>query len=410
MTRVALAPVAPMGPGMGGPGWRCWRLAQALSRDHQVTLLAPPDSQPPEPGGPEVVPLTPPQRAEALADFDVLVTQGVGLSPWRDGRALEQVRLLLDLYDPLPLELPHHYAASQHPRAEGRYADHLRLLRFLLPRAEAVVVANQRQRDLFLGMLVATGALGAREQVEDPWLDQRLLLVPSGVDEVPSAPPAPGDEALRIAWGGGTWGWFDLDTALLAAFELHREDPRYRLLLPGGVPEGVSRGLADHRAWQGRARRAKLFGAALELHPGWRPRAAFLDQLRGCRVGLCLAPAGLESRFSHRTRILDYLAAGLPCVVSGEDPLGDEGAQEGWAVKVPPGDVDAILAAVTELAQDGPARSAALEAVARAAAARSWEAAAEPLRRHLARPRPAARAGGWAWGAVAHQLRRLPGL
>ena len=64
----------------------------------------------------------------------------------------------------------------------------------------------------------------------------------------------------------------------------------------------------------------------------------------------------LETRFSFRTRVLDYLWARRPMILTGGDALGELVAARGLGITVAPGDVDAIAAALVQLLSDGPAR------------------------------------------------------
>ena len=75
-------------------------------------------------------------------------------------------------------------------------------------------------------------------------------------------------------------------------------------------------------------------------------------------LGVSAHPAHLETRFAYRTRIADYLWAGLPVVTSAGDVLGDLVAPRGLGRAVPPGDDAAFAAACAELLADrGPARA-----------------------------------------------------
>jgi hypothetical protein len=401
--RVAVLTLAELGARMTGPGWRAWGLASTLSRAGvPAEVVAPPGSAAPEPGGPPVVPLPAAAAARWAARADVVITQGAWLSPLRDGGALARPRLVLDLYDPLPLELPAHYAGRATRRPEARYQLALRRLRYWLGTADAALVAEDRQADLALGMVLAGGGGRMADAAGEACWERRLLRVPCGV---PPAPPLPEPELpadiLGLAWAGGLWGWFDLEAAEELARSLHGEDPRYRLVVVGAQPPGKD----------GELTRPAPSGPSVHVLPGWRSRAAYLAVLDRCRVGLCLAPPGLESRFAHRTRVLDHLAAGLPTVFTGGDPLGERAAREGWGRVVPHGDAAALLAATRELAEDGPVRSAACVAAAEAAGALAWDRVVEPLLAYLDDPPPRRRARlGWPWSALAHQLWRIPGV
>ena len=97
-------------------------------------------------------------------------------------------------------------------------------------------------------------------------------------------------------------------------------------------------------------------------------------------LGVSAHPAHLETRFAYRTRIADYLWAGLPVVTSAGDVLGDHVATRGLGRAVPPGDDLAFAHACTELLADpGPARVA----VAAAADELRWDRVVQPLLRLL---------------------------
>lgn len=401
--RVAVLTLAELGLHMAGPGWRAWGLARALARAGVATeVVAPPGSAAPEAGGPPVVPLPHAAGARWAARAEVVVTQAAWLSPLRDGGALARPRLVVDLYDPLPLELPAHYRDRPPPRPDARYQLALRRLRYWLGVADAALVADPRQADLALGMVLAGGGGRLADAGDEAGWGRRLLEVPCGVEPAPPLPePELPPDILGLAWAGGLWGWFDLEAAEALAATLHDEDPRFRLVVVGSRPPGHDGGLA----------RPPPTGPAVLALPGWRSRAAYLAVLERCRVGLCLAPPGLESRFAHRTRVLDHLAAGLPTVFTGGDPLGARAAREGWGREVPHGDAAALAAAVRELSEDGPARSKARVAAAEAAEALAWDRVIEPLLTYLDDPPPRRRGRlGWPWDALAHQLWRIPGI
>ena len=101
-----------------------------------------------------------------------------------------------------------------------------------------------------------------------------------------------------------------------------------------------------------------------------------------------------ETRLAFRSRILDYLWAGLPVVTTSGDVLSDLVHEKELGIVVPPGDVGQLAHALVQLLSD-PARRA--ECAARAthvAEEMSWDRCVEPLRRVALEP--------WRWrsGAI----------
>ncbi len=157
------------------------------------------------------------------------------------------------------------------------------------------------------------------------------------------------------------YNWFD-PLSLLRAVDALRRDrhPTVRLVFLGmrnpnpGIPEmrmaTETRDLADALG---------LTGEHVFFNEGWVPyedRAGLSG--RGGRPAVGTHLAHIETHFSFRTRVLDYLWAGLPMVLTGGDTLADQIAAAGLGVAVPAGDPAAIAAAIDGLLERPPRREA----------------------------------------------------
>src|SRR6266536_2049143 len=111
--------------------------------------------------------------------------------------------------------------------------------------------------------------------------------------------------------------------------------------------------------------------------------------LAAAEIGVTTHLAHVETEFSFRTRVLDYLWAGLPVVSTAGDALADLVAARGLGAVVPPGDVDALTAALDGLLADPARRAAAAAASARAADAYRWPIVVRPLLDFCRAPRRA---------------------
>ncbi len=100
--------------------------------------------------------------------------------------------------------------------------------------------------------------------------------------------------------------------------------------------------------------------------------------------------AHIETTFSFRTRILDYMWANLPIVTTDGDSFGDLVAAEGMGVAVQERDVDALAAALESMLYDPEAAQAARDAVRRVRDDFTWERALAPLVEFCKDPQPAA--------------------
>jgi glycosyltransferase involved in cell wall biosynthesis len=112
---------------------------------------------------------------------------------------------------------------------------------------------------------------------------------------------------------------------------------------------------------------------------GWVPYDDRVDYLMSADLGISLHFDHVETRFSYRTRLLDYLWAGLPVVATAGDVLSNELAAAGAGVAVPEADVEGVAEALRRLARDPAARSSMRERARRLAAEHTWERAAAAL-------------------------------
>jgi hypothetical protein len=149
---------------------------------------------------------------------------------------------------------------------------------------------------------------------------------------------------------------------------------------------------ADHmRVAQMAVRRAEELGltGTSVFFGDWVPYELRESYLLEADLGVTVARDLAETRLSFRTRVLDYLWAGLPVVTTEGDVLSDLVRNEDLGRVVPPGDPVALADAVVDLLRSPVARTA-MSHRARGVAARfRWSRAVGPLRRVIAEP--------WRW-------------
>jgi glycosyltransferase involved in cell wall biosynthesis len=367
----------PVGARMAGPAIRAYELARALAASCEVTLAAPAPSELPDA---DVALLE-----AGLADYDALigalrahdVVVAQLLPPRLLGRVWrEPTRLVIDLYNPTVVE------AIEATRGKPA-ASRARLTRIVaraaaahLAAADLVLCASERQRDLWLGVLAGREAL-------EPDALERLAVVPFGVRAEPprraATPvlrgPIVPESARVLLWGGGIWDWLDAPTAIRAVARL----PEEVHLVFQGIRRPALLARDEHAAGAaalGVARSLGLEGSRVHFNDAWVPYEERGGWLLEADLGVSAHPAHLETRFAYRTRIADYLWAGLPVVTSEGDVLGDHVAAAGLGRAVAPGDDEAFAAACAELLADPePARAN----VRRAAEALRWDRVVGPL-------------------------------
>lgn len=376
----------PLTEQMTGPTIRNWELAHALAQHTNVTLAVP--------GRPEV----------EASDFEVVgweigsldglvlthdIVQASGYLLDIHPRLAAARFLVIDLYDPFPLENLHmHVGATLEQRYRIAAQDRAVQMRSLRA-GDVFLCASERQRDFWMGWLTAAGRVNPYLHSVDPGLERFLMVVPFGVPEVPPVLRQPrfrgevsgiSKEDFLVIWGGGIWNWFDPLTLIRAA-DLTRDSlPHLRVLFPAPTspsPEVLpmqmsyeARRLSDE---------AGLTGSRVFFGSSWIPYREHGSVLLESDVGISLHQNSVETRMSFRTRILDYLWAGLPIIATEGDSMADLVRADDLGAVVPAGSVEAVVAALVELGTDSRRRSTCAKRSAAAASRFRWSVAARPL-------------------------------
>jgi glycosyltransferase involved in cell wall biosynthesis len=393
-----------------GPAHRTLRLAEAVARHCRVTVAAPRGSVFPE--GPfetiETGPRGDTDLPAALAGHDVAVVQNLP-SP----RQLLAVRrhvphLVVDMIAPLAFEAAEIASNDAARRAVTRWRMNEQVAHLML--ADLVLCTNERQRDLALGAGLTAAALRRGRGLHA--LAERIAVVPHGVDpEGPRSGRSPLRESGAIGerdrvaiWAGGMWSWLDPLTAVKAVERLRPNRPDLRLALVGyehpdpghrAAHEPVTAEALDY------VRERGLDGVVV-LTPGWLTREEYFDHLHDADVGLSLHRPTLEGRFAARTRVLDYLSAGLPVVCTAGDTMSDLVAKHGLGSAVDAFDVAGCAEAIDRLTAGERGRIAAGDVLEQFL----WPNVSRPLVEFCVDP--GAPRGLSAWRAAAITARQYP--
>ncbi|HEV7467751.1 MAG TPA: glycosyltransferase [Candidatus Dormibacteraeota bacterium] len=394
MSRVLVVSNDLVQPRMAGPGIRNLELARQLAAaGHEVTLSAP--------GVPVVE-----DRAFAVtghdeaglrrlaAGHDVILSQGWVLHTFpflRGGRAA----LVVDLYDPFPLET---LVAMGHAPLAERTAlqDHqVEVLVEQIRDGDLFLCASERQRDYWLGALTALGRINPRTYDADPTLRRLLDVVPFGIPEEPPQHRAPamrgvipgiGAGDYVVLWGGGLYNWFDPLTLLRGVALAAEQAPTLRLVLHAArhpnPSVGAMRVVEETRQLSDEL---GLTGRHVFFNEAWVPYEQRADWLLEADVGVTTHRLHVESRLAFRTRVLDYLWAGLPILCTAGDALADTVESAGLGITVAPGDPGEVAAALRTLADPG-RRAEISQRVAVHAGSLTWSRTAAPLLAFCAAP------------------------
>jgi glycosyltransferase involved in cell wall biosynthesis len=378
MPRILVVSSEPIRPRMAGIGVRYVEFARRLAEAGLgVRLVSPASATLMDavafPAGVERRTYESGALGDLAAGCDAVIAQGQLANDVVLG--LGQLPIAIDLYDPWLIE-NFHYAATL--GLDPYRNDHASWV-LQMSRGDFFLCSSEDQRLYYLGLLTALGRVHPRRVPEDAELKRLIAVVPFGVPDVlpahqPVLPIRTRDEE-RILFGG-LYDWYD-PWPLLEAVERKRERNRRLILVRNPNAESTPQGLfAAVESW---CRARGLWGEKV-VALDWVEADRRFDLLRDVDVLAAPHRPSLETTLSLRTRFLEALAVGCPCLSFGGGALSRLLANRdaGWVVAA--GDPAALETALDEtLDLDGATRARRVAAGRELAREFLWDRALEPL-------------------------------
>ena len=386
-TRVLVVTPDVLGEKMAGPAIRALEIAKALSGTTDVFLASTVGSTLEGYGFP--VEFADEERLKALvATHDVLVFQGHVLSsfPWI---VESDIIIVADIYDPMQLEI---LEQGKELPAEERLMHTLNTVEVLnvqLERADFMICASDKQRDLWIGQLSALCRINPLTYDADQSLRSLIDVVPFGVQEsdpvqrgtgIRNNVPGITEDDKVIIWGGGIYNWFDPLTLIHAVAELAKTRSNLRLFFLGlqhpnpNVPAmhmaTAAMQLSDDLG---------LTDKHVFFNKEWVKYEERASYLLDADLGVSTHFEHVETAFSFRTRILDYLWAGLPIVCTEGDTFARLVQEHDLGLVVPTEDVTALAESLETVLYNDEAKAGFRKNVAGFRESMKWSRVLKPL-------------------------------
>jgi len=375
---------------MAGPAIRAWQMASVLAEDHDVHLVSTASATRTS----DRFPVTG-AAAGPAADWAEVVVIHPSILRTHPALVPDRTPLVVDLYDPFHLENLEPDGTDTATRS-ANVAHLTSVIDDAVRRGDFFLCASDRQRDFWLGTLAAHGRLNPRTYDLDPTLRALIDVVPFGIS---SAPPVKRRTVLRgvvpgigshdhiLLWGGGVYNWFDPVTLIEAVDRLREGVPTVRLVFLGmGHPNAQLPTMRQAVEARRRSQELGLTDRYVFFNEGWVPYDERGDHLLEADVGVSTHGHHVETDFSFRTRMLDYLWAGLPIVTTEGDVFAELAVAEAAGAAVPAGDVAALARALHQLLRDDAHRRGCARQAAALAARFHWEQVLVPLRAFCTQP------------------------
>lgn len=395
--RVLIVTPDTLGRKMGGPAIRAWEIARRIAPLTDVRLVSIKGASISHPSFP-VFTADEDELRGHVAWADVIIGQGevFSLNPWL---VESDAIIIVDAYDPLHLEVLE--SGKDEGEAERKFLVEycVDMLTTQLRRADYVICASEKQRDFWLGHLGSLGRISPENYDADHSLRALIDVVPFGVsgDEavqtrhgIRDATDGIGREDKVIIWGGGVYNWFDPLTLIRAVHQLSERRPSVKLYFLGMKYPNPD--VHESRMAVEALRLANELGLVdshVFFNTDWVDYDDRINYLLDADVGVSTHSNHIETAFSFRTRILDYLWAGLPVVATDGDGFASIIRENGLGAVVPPEDVDALATALEEIMFDGDSETISTN-VRQFAKQVTWDHALAPLIDFLHKPEHAA--------------------
>ena len=388
--RVIVLTGDPIGEKMAGPAIRAWNMANELSREHEVRLIS--TSHAAHRGEDFAVLSVSSYNPRAMHQHeqwaDVIIVQGYALTLFPVLENSKKI-LVVDLYDPMHLEQLEQGRNPSSEAWEKQVADANDTLNHQLALGDFFLCASERQKHFWLGQLASVGRVNPFTYSADSNMSALLAIAPFGI---PAEPPVTERPVLRgvvdgigaddkiIIWAGGIYDWFDPATLIRAVAELAPSRPDVKLFFMGtkhpnpAVPEmaavSASRRLADELG---------LTGRSVFFHDTWVDYSDRQNYLLEADAGVSTHFDHIETTYSFRTRILDYLWARLPIITTEGDSFADLVERKHLGAVVPERDVAALRDAIESVLYNEADAAGRTERLAAARSEFIWSNALAPL-------------------------------
>ena len=396
-TRVLVVTGDVLGAKMAGPAIRAWEMAKALHEVCEVHLVSTQGCTLVHDDFPVAL-VTESELRSHVEWCEVLVFQGYTLStfPWiRRSDAI----IVADVYDPMHLEYLEQ-GKDDTARDRAKWTEYIsEVLNVQLELADYLLCASEKQRDFWLGQLAAVSRINPLNYDPDPSLRSLIDIAPFGISNDPAAQrrhaikgevPGIGADDQVILWGGGVYNWFDPLTLIRAVASLVPRHPQLRLYFLGVKhpnPEVPAMRMAASAMEL--AEELGLTGEYVFFNTDWVDYEDRVNYLLDADLGVSTHFEHVETAFSFRTRILDYLWAGLPIVSTEGDTFAELIERHELGATVPPEDVDALAAAIESVLYS-PTRDETSARVREFGETMTWRRTLRPLVDFCVAPRYAA--------------------
>jgi len=385
-----------IGKKMAGPGIRFYEFAKILSNYLDVTLLTPNkvdiDTEGFKTRQYKVGNYKSMQKS--VEGSDIILMQGHILYYFPFLKNFKG-KIIVDLYNPFNLESLEMFRGSDMVERIRVDKNNLNILKLQLAIGDFFICASEKQRDYWVGMLSAAGRINPYNYDSNNTFRNLINIVPSGI---PSEPPKrdnvtvrdviPGvsEEDKLVLWGGGIWNWLDPITVIKAIWEIARHRKDIKLIFLGiKHPDPKLPQMKKCVEAINLAKELDLYNKNIFFNE-WTPYNLRQAVLLGSEAGLSIHSDRIETEFSYRTRVMDYIWARIPVITTEGDSIARLVKSENIGEVIKYEDTHQLARVIESVVTNKSLKEIYSKNLSRIAHRFYWENVTEPLVKYCLKP------------------------
>lgn len=391
-----------VGASMAGPGIRYHKIAANLSKNHDVTLAVFNPSYIENIGevSYKAIDIHVQKFQEEFAKYDAIIAL------WLSDEMIEfakskNIVVIFDLYAPVPVEdlVQRVFGKRIDTTSDYDYTQMLRNYRHFVKNGDFLLTSNEQQRDFWMGYTFSAEKTSPSLQATRP-IDSYLGICPMGIDlaEIKGikvkdllTPRIPGlaKNDFVIVWTGGIWDWFDAITPIKAIENVVKKHGKKNvkfIFLGTKHPNDDVPAMAETEIARSYAKKSDLLEKNVFFLDGWLPYADRIHYLGRADIALYAHKPSIESRFSHRTRVLDHILMCLPTIATKGDYFSDYINDHNLGISVDPFDDEAMSKAIIEIMDNQGLQKTYKDNIKKIQKNFTWEATLEGLNEFITGP------------------------
>ncbi|NQT78981.1 MAG: glycosyltransferase family 4 protein [Candidatus Aminicenantes bacterium] len=356
-----------IGKNMAGPGIRVWEMAASLSKekDFEVGIACPDFSQINNKDLPQLTffkySLDKEKKLINFASqFNVFILSGYILDKFPQLKNLNKF-IIADLYIPFILENLFVHDSKKSKLADRQLIHNrdLGVLLNLLLNSHHFLCANERQKNLYSGMLFAINKINPYLMRFDRDLSKIFTVIPFGIREEKKKKdanvlrgifPDISESDIILIWGGVLSNWFDPIILIEAVEEVIKINPSFKLFfLSTKHPNPLLMKFPKAEEAKKLASQKNLLNKFIFFNKNWIPYNERHNYFLESDIGVSAHLEHFETQFSFRTRVLDYIYFNLPVICSKGDFFEKYIHKNSLGITVTPSDKEELKKAILSM-------------------------------------------------------------